>query len=85
MARSDARFRSRAGLATLRLAGVIGLAAGVVHVAAAEPTRQYAPAYQDDFPTEVFWGDTHVHSSFSVDANSMGNTRLSPAEAYRFA
>ncbi|MBB82270.1 MAG: hypothetical protein CL931_00485 [Deltaproteobacteria bacterium] len=45
----------------------------------------FAPAAGDDFPTEVFWGDTHVHSSFSVDANSMGNTRLSPADAYRFA
>ena len=85
MARSDAPLPSPAGSATLRLAVVIGLTAGLVQVAAAEPPSQYAPAHQDDFPTEVFWGDTHVHSSFSVDANSMGNTRLSPADAYRFA
>ena len=47
--------------------------------------EQYAPGFGDDFPREVFWGDTHVHSSFSMDANTMGNTRLSPAQAYRFA
>ncbi|MCA9519087.1 MAG: DUF3604 domain-containing protein, partial [Myxococcales bacterium] len=45
----------------------------------------YAPHIDEDFPTEVFFGDTHVHSSFSMDANSMGNTRLTPADAYRFA
>ncbi|MEZ4334938.1 MAG: DUF3604 domain-containing protein [Myxococcota bacterium] len=45
----------------------------------------YSPALADDFPTQVFWGDTHVHTAFSMDANAMGNARLSPADAYRFA
>ncbi len=71
--------------APLLAAVVTGLTAALAQAAAAEPTAPYAPAALDDFPTEVFWGDTHVHSSFSVDANSMGNTRLSPADAYRFA
>ncbi|CAM9475727.1 unnamed protein product, partial [Discosporangium mesarthrocarpum] len=85
MIRLELPPRPPARSATLVLAVVIGLTAGLAQAEAAEPALQYAPAAQDAFPTEVFWGDTHVHSSFSVDANSMGNTRLSPADAYRFA
>lgn len=44
----------------------------------------YSP-YNDQIPQQVYWGDTHLHSSLSVDAASAGNQRLSPAEAYRFA
>ena len=47
--------------------------------------EEYAPYGQEDFPMEVFWGDTHVHSSFSMDASSAGNVRLDPGDAYRFA
>jgi hypothetical protein len=32
----------------------------------------------------VFWGDTHLHTSFSIDAGSFGN-RLGLDDAYRFA
>lgn len=44
----------------------------------------YSP-YNQKIPQQVFWGDTHLHSSLSVDANSAGNEKLPPAEAYRFA
>ena len=50
-------------------------------------------AAQDDYgignkkpvPRRVFWGDTHLHTSFSPDASLTGNVKLDPADAYRFA
>ena len=45
----------------------------------------YVAYASEEFPMQVFWGDTHVHSSFSMDASLAGNTRLTPADAYRFA
>jgi hypothetical protein len=37
-----------------------------------------------NFAEGVYWGDTHLHTSYSTDAGMMGNT-LGPEEAYRFA
>ena len=34
---------------------------------------------------ELYWGDTHVHSSYSLDANLFNNFTLGPDAAYRFA
>lgn len=39
----------------------------------------------DPYPQRVFWGDLHVHTNLSFDSNSLGNERLGPDEAYRFA
>ena len=39
----------------------------------------------DDFPRSVYWGDTHLHTNLSFDANILGNTQLTPADAYRVA
>ena len=44
----------------------------------------YSPHAGDSFPTNVYWGDTHVHSALSGDAFALG-TRLAPDDAYRFA
>ena len=44
----------------------------------------YSPYAGRNFPTRPFFGDTHVHTSFSMDAGAFG-CRLGPAEAYRFA
>jgi len=45
---------------------------------------EYSPYLDHGFPDRVYFGDTHVHTSFSTDAGMFG-TRLGPEEAYRFA
>jgi hypothetical protein len=44
----------------------------------------YSPYAQRGFPTQVYWGDTHVHTDNSLDAKGLG-VMLGPEEAYRFA
>ncbi|MGI9201316.1 MAG: DUF3604 domain-containing protein [Woeseiaceae bacterium] len=44
----------------------------------------FSPYAGRNFPTEVFWGDTHLHTSQSMDAGSFG-VRLTPEDAHRFA
>ncbi len=46
--------------------------------------RAYSPYAGRDFPARPFFGDTHLHTSFSLDAGVFG-ARLGPREAYRFA
>ena len=46
--------------------------------------REYSPHLTRGFPQRVFWGDTHVHTSYSTDAGMLGNI-LGPDDAYRFA
>jgi len=49
------------------------------------PVREhYSPYAGRDFPTQVFWGDTHLHTAMSMDAGAFG-ARLVPDDAYRFA
>ena len=45
---------------------------------------QYSPYPQKTFPNRVYFGDTHLHTSYSTDAGMIGNT-LGPEDAYRFA
>ncbi len=46
--------------------------------------RPYSPYAGRTFPTRVYWGDTHLHTSFSMDAGAFG-ARLGPKDAYVFA
>ena len=50
----------------------------------AEKQDNYSPYVGDNFPKDVYFGDTHLHTSYSTDAGMVGNT-LGPDEAYRFA
>ncbi len=53
--------------------------------AVAEEREPYSPYVDREFPNRVFWGDTHLHSSWSPDAGGTGNRLLTPEQAYRFA
>jgi len=46
--------------------------------------KGYSPYAGRYFPTQVYWGDTHLHTSNSLDARAFGTT-LGPEEAYRLA
>ena len=48
------------------------------------PGKTYSPYAQRAFPSQVYWGDTHLHTALSPDAGLFGNT-LGIEEAYRFA
>jgi hypothetical protein len=46
--------------------------------------RPYSPYAGREFPTRPFFGDTHLHTGYSMDAGAFG-ARLGPRDAYRFA
>ena len=83
----DARFR-------IMLAGLLLATSGALAqeplppkdgLERAFPNQQhYSPYAGRNYPTRVFWGDTHLHTAMSMDAGAFG-ARLNPADAYRFA
>jgi Protein of unknown function (DUF3604) len=74
---------------------MVGLAAAafIAGCSRKEPEQPAAPPSTDaatpaaasaGHPTKVFFGDTHLHTSMSMDAGAFGN-RLGVEDAYRFA
>ena len=50
----------------------------------ADTDAEYSPYIQHDFPNQVLFGDTHLHTAMSADAG-LTATITTPDDAYRFA
>jgi hypothetical protein len=53
-------------------------------VAELYPGKTFSPYAQRSFPSNVYWGETHLHTGLSLDAGLFGNI-LGHADAYRLA
>ena len=48
------------------------------------PKNEYSPYVEDDYPNRVWFGDTHLHTSWSYDAGMFSSSlSLGPDDAYR--
>jgi hypothetical protein len=70
-------------MTVIRALVVIALTLALSTGASADPS--YSPPAENDFPDQVFWGDTHLHTQLSTDANAQGNKNINPADAYTLA
>ena len=70
----------------LLLGALLAAIAGLPGCKKIEPDAGYAQArvVDTDYPEQVYWGDTHVHTVNSIDAYGFGN-RLDAEAALRFA
>ncbi len=62
--------------------GLLGL--GLSALSLSGLAAEYSPV-DADYPKNVYFGDTHLHTRNSADAYSLGNLNLTPADAFRFA
>ena len=89
---APSRFRSILTFSLLCAILLVGSAAAVFaqitpakdSLSGLYPGKAYSPYAQRSFPSQVFWGDTHLHTGLSMDAGLMG-ARLGLDDAYRFA
>lgn len=68
----------RVKVTTLVLSSIVSMWTFAEESVYSKPTRA-------DYPRDVFFGDTHLHSRLSADAYSLGNMNLTQADAYLFA
>lgn len=66
------------------LASCALLALGACDVVRLPGSKSEADIKEDAYPKTVLWGDTHLHTSNSIDAFGFG-VKLGPEEALRFA
>ena len=67
------------------LAAVLAATTLVAQTISHANNETYSTGVGTDYPKQVFFGDLHLHSNISADAQSMGNLLLTSADAYRFA
>ncbi len=76
-------MRRRAGSARSAASVIAAVALAAQPVVGAE--SEYSASVGREYPLNVYWGDTHLHTRNSADAYSLGNTGLAAADAYQFA
>ena len=69
------RLLTQGGLAVLAL---------LASIASSAEEEIYSKPTANQYPLNVYWGDTHLHTGMSFDAGSFG-CRLGPEDAFRFA
>ena len=77
---------ARTGRGRLAMTALVALGATLTACGPGKPApgKDASHVALSEVPERVYWGDTHLHTSNSVDAFGFGN-RLGPEEALRFA
>ena len=57
------------------LASTMSLFAAVAAYAGGDASPPFSAYAGTDFPLNVYWGDTHLHSNLSLDAGTTGPAR----------
>ncbi len=70
-------------LRTMRLAALLACCCTAARAAA--PARSTDAAVKSNSLRDAYYGDLHLHTSYSFDAYFDAATKIDPNEAYRFA